>query len=59
MCTNKEALGEAELARREFKDTLEKYALHNYACLQDLTNFFQKGIGPVLREPLELEGTIT
>ena len=57
IATHEEAPGKAKIMCKNFKEALERHALKTYSYPQDLSDFFEKGIKPKLREPDEPKST--
>ena len=50
IATHEEVPGKAEMMYKNFKEALERYALKTFSYPQDLADFFENGIRPVLKE---------
>ena len=57
IATHKEVPRKAEIMYKNFKEALERYVLKTYSYPQDLSDFFEKGTKPKLREPDEPKST--
>ena len=57
IAAREEAPGKVEITHKNFKEVLERHALKTYSCPQDLSDFFEKGTKPKLKEPDEPKST--
>ena len=53
IATHEEVPGKAEIMHKNFKEALERHTLKTHSYPQDLSDFFEKGIKPKLKEPEE------